>query len=110
RSHFVLQRVFHRDQYLYDKLLYIYTAILVLFQVISVPAFFLPAGIASFLTYLLVAYQFVLLVLATRAIAGVMYWQALVTVLSAVAAGALILACTLPVMSSLLSAVTRISR
>jgi len=110
-AHFTLKRVFHRKQYLYDKVLYIYTAILVTFQLIITPVtFFISADIVSTLSYLLLFYQFVLLVIATKAIAQIKYWQATATVLSAVIVGATIFICTLPFITSLMSGVTQTLR
>ncbi len=107
-THFMLQHVFHRKQYLYDKVLYIYAAILVLFQLIINPIiFFVPSNIASVLNYLLIVYQFALLVIAIKAIANIKYWQAIATILSSVVVGAVIFICTLPVVTSLLSGVSR---
>ncbi|HEX2996716.1 MAG TPA: YIP1 family protein [Anaerolineales bacterium] len=109
-AHFMLQRVFHRKQYLYDKVLYIYTAVFVLFQLIINLTFLVPANIASVLNSLLITYQFVLLIIATKSIAGIKYWQAIVTVLAAVLAGALVLVCALPVITSLTGSVSGVLR
>ncbi len=105
-THFMLQRVFHRKEYLYNKVVYIYTAVFVIFQLIVNLAFFLPTSIASALNYLLIAYQIVLFVIAIKAIANIKYWQAVVTILVSVAVGLIILICTLPVVTSLLSSVS----
>ncbi|HEX2993878.1 MAG TPA: hypothetical protein VHP14_03585, partial [Anaerolineales bacterium] len=109
-AHFMLQRVFRQKQYLYDKVLYIYTAIFVLFQLILNLTFLVPANIASVLNYMLIAYQFILLIIATKAIAGIKYWQAIVTVLVAVLAGVLVLVCALPVITSLTGSVSGVLR
>jgi hypothetical protein len=110
-THFMLQRVFHRKQYLYDRLLYIFTAILVMFQLIVNPiGYFAPPAIATALNYILIAYQFVLFVIAVKAIAKIKYWQSIVTVLATIAAGALIFICTLPFITSMMGGVNRIMR
>lgn len=109
-AHFMVVRVFHRKEYLYDRFLYIFTAILVVFQLIINLMFFVPAEVRSVINYLLIAYQFVLFVIAIRAIAKIKYWQAITVTVSSVAAGALIFICTLPVIASLLSGVSRTMR
>ncbi len=109
-THFMLQRVFHQKQYLYDKVLYIYAAILVLFQLIINPALLLPTNVSRVLNYLLIAYQFILLVIATKAIAKIEYWQAVVTILISVVVGALVFVCAFPVIASLMGSVTGVLR
>src|SRR5512139_570338 len=109
-AHFMVVRVFHRKEYLYDRFLYIFTAILVVFQLILNLMFFVPAEVRSVINYLLIAYQFVLFVIAIRAIAKIKYWQAIIVTVSSVAAGALVFICTLPVIASLLSGVSRTMR
>jgi hypothetical protein len=110
-THFMLQRLFHRKQYLYDRLLYIFTAILVLFQLIVNPiGYFAPPAIASALSYILIAYQFVLFVIAVKAIAKIKYWQSVVSVFASIAAGALIFVCTLPFITSMMGGINRIMR
>jgi hypothetical protein len=106
-THFMLQHAFRRKQYLYDKALYIYTAIFVLFQIIIIPITYLvPSNIVSFVDYIFIAYQFVLFVMAVKAIAKIKYWQAIVTVLVSAIIGALIFICSLPVITSLMSGVS----
>lgn len=98
-AHFMLQRVFRRKQYLYDKILYIFTAILVLFQLIVNISFFMPTNISTVFNYIIVAYQIVLLIVAVKAVAKVNYWQAVSTILASFTAGALIFICALPFIS-----------
>jgi hypothetical protein len=106
-TQFILQRAFHRKQYLYDKLLYIYAAILILFQLIINPiSFFVPSNTAAIFNYILVVYQFVLLVIAVKAIANINYWQAIITILFSVIVGAVILFCALPFITSLIGGVS----
>ena len=106
-THFMLQRVFGKKQYLYDKYLYIYTAILLLFQFIVIPlVFFLPIHIFNTINYLMVGYQFVLMIIAIRSIAKIQYWQAAVTVLASVFAGIITLICSIPVIYSLMGGVS----
>ncbi len=110
-THFVLQRVFHQKQYLYDKVLYIYTAILILFQLIITPiTFFTPPDVARILNYFFIIYQFALLVIAIKAIARIKYWQAIMTILTAVVAGAAIFICALPAITSIMGGVSRTVR
>lgn len=107
-THFVLQRVFHRKQYLYDKVLYIFAAILVLFQIITIPiTVLLPSNIASAVNYALIAYQFLLFVIALKSIANIKYWQAAITVIVSAVVGALIVICGLPFITSLMGSVSR---
>ena len=109
-THFMLQRVFHRKEYLYDKVLYIYAAIIIVFEIFIDLTFFFPANIASLISYLLRAYQLILLVIAIKAIANIRYWQAIATILCSAIVGVIIFACTLPVVTSLLDGVSRTLR
>ncbi len=110
-THFVLQRLFHQRQYLYDKILYIYAAILILFQLIINPVtYFAPQKIALALDYVFIAYQFVLFVIATKSIANIKYWQAIVTTICSIAAGAVIFICALPFITSIMGGVSRTIR
>jgi hypothetical protein len=109
-SHFVLQRFFHRKQYLYDKILYIYTAIFVLFQFIINPIIFFSPPTVSIFNYILIAYQFILLIIATKAIAKVKYWQATITVITALIIGVIIFICVYPFIISLMGGVNRTMR
>jgi hypothetical protein len=109
-AHFMLVRVFHRKEYLYDKILYIFTAILVVFQLITNLTFFVPAKIAPVLNSLLIAYTAVLLIIAISAIAKIKYWQAVIVTFSSVVAGAFIFMCTLPLVTSLMGGVIRTMR
>ena len=106
-THFMLQRVFHKKQYLYDKYLYIYTAIFLLFQFIALPLIFLPpVPILNTANYLIAGYQFLLMIIALQAIAKIQYWQAAVTVLVSALAGIITLICAMPVIYSLMGGVS----
>ena len=110
-THFVLQRFFRQKKYLYDKLLYVYAAILILFQLIVSPiAYFVPQNIASVLNYFFITYQVVLFVIATKSIANIKYWQAIVTTICSLAAGALIFICALPFITSIMGGVSQTMR
>ena len=110
-AHFVLQRLFHQRQYLYDKILYLYAAILILFQLIIAPiTYFAPQNIALALNYFSMAYQFVLFVIATKSIANIKYWQAVVTIMCSIVAGAVIFICALPFITSIMGGVSRTMR
>lgn len=110
-THFVLQRFFHQKQYLYDRLLYIFTAILVLFQLIITPVtFFAPSTIVRLANYFVIAYQLVLFIIAIKSIARIKYWQAIITTIITAFAGILIFICTLPVIFSLIGSVSSTMR
>ncbi len=99
--YFTCQRVFHRKEYLYDKLLYITVSILLPLQFIFAPAsLFLPEKVSLFLIYVLVLYQIALLVVALKTIAKLEYWQALLAVFISVVAGILVFMCALPLIIS----------
>jgi hypothetical protein len=105
--HFVLQRVFHRKQYLYDKVLYIFTSIVVLFQIIITPIiFWAPQSIASVISYIVIAYQFILFVISIKSIANIKYWQATITVIVSLIIGGLIFICVIPFITSLMGGVS----
>lgn len=113
-THFMLQRVFHKKQYFYDKVMYLFAAILVLFQFIASPiSYFVPTGmapVATVINALLITYQLILFVIAIQAISRVNYWQAIITVLASLAAGTLIFVCTLPMIISVMGGVNRTMR
>ena len=80
--HFAYQRIAHRRQYLFDKMLYLTVSILVPLQFILIHvALLLPAQIIAILAFVLLLYQAVLLAVALKAIAKIEYWQALLSVL-----------------------------
>lgn len=80
--HFAYQRIAHRRQYLFDKMLYLTVSILVPLQFILINvALLLPAQFVAILAFLLLLYQAVLLAVALKAIAKIEYWQALLSVL-----------------------------
>ena len=110
-THFVLQRLFHQKKYIYDKILYIYTAILVLFQLIINPVtYFVPQNIALVLNYFFITYQLALFVIATKSIANIKYWQATVTTICSITAGAVIFICALPLITSIMGGVSQTMR
>ena len=110
-THFVLLRIFHQKQYLYDRLLYIFTAILVLFQLIITPVkFFAPFTTVRVANYIVIAYQLVLFILAIKSIAQIKYWQAVITTMITVFAGMFIFLCSLPILFSLIGSVSNTLR
>jgi len=110
-THFILQRFFHRKQYLYDKILYIYTAIFVLFQLIVNPIiFFFPTDITSIINYLIIVYQIILLIIATKSIANIKYWQAVITIMVSLFTGMIIFICAIPFITSLMGGVAQTLR
>ena len=110
-THFVLQRLFRQKKYLYDKILYIYAAILILFQLIINPiTYFAPQKVALVLNYFFIVYQVILFVIATKSIANIKYWQAIVTTICSFAAGAVIFICALPFITSIMSGVSQTMR
>jgi hypothetical protein len=109
--HFILLRIFHRKQYLYDRVLYIFTAILVVFQVIATPLPFLVGlELSSIINYILYVYQFLLFGMAMKAIAKINYWQALITTVSSIMVAAVVFVCTFPFIISIIGGVNRTMR
>lgn len=88
---FICQRVFHRKEYIYDKLLYITVAILLPVFIIFTPILTLiPADVVRILSFVLLFYQVALLTVAVKTIAKIEYWQAFVTVVISIFAGIVI--------------------
>lgn len=105
-THFVVQRVFHRKEYLYDKFLYIFTAILVLFQLIINPiTFFVPHQIAVVANDFVIGYQVLLFIIALKAMAKLNYWQTFVTVVITFLVGGIIFICAIPFIASIMGGV-----
>jgi hypothetical protein len=94
--HFTYQRLAHRKEYLYDKMLYISVAVLIPLQFIFVHAsLLLPERLTMILSYALLLYQTALLTVAIKHIADIKYWQALVSVFVSVIAGIAVAVITL---------------
>jgi hypothetical protein len=86
--HFTYQRLAHRKEYLYDKMLYMSVSILLPLQFIFVhAALLLPERLTVALSYALLLYQIALLTVAIKHIANIKYWQALVSVFISIVAG-----------------------
>jgi len=78
---FILQRVFERKGYLFDKVMYLGVSVLVpVFFVFASLSLFIPANIFVFITYIFLFYQVALLTIGIKVIADIEYWQAFVSV------------------------------
>lgn len=109
--HFVYQRFFHRKSYIYDALLYITTAILVPFEMIAIPlSLALPVEIGNPVFDIFLLYQLALMIWAFAAISKLKIWQAVVTVLIGVIAGAFAFVCILPLVAGLMGGVSGVMR
>ena len=107
--HFLYQRVYHRKTYVYDRLLYIVTAIVFTFQVInSTLSLFLVVNQAAVFGYILLAYQLILLLVVIRALGKLTYGQAGFVLLASLAAGAAIYLCMGPFILSMMGGVSSI--
>ncbi|MCL4273776.1 MAG: hypothetical protein QY328_03395 [Anaerolineales bacterium] len=108
-ANLVYQKVFHHNKYIYDKILYISTAIIVSIQVIALPAILLiPESFKDFLGYAVWVYQFALLSVAFKSISGLKYWQSFITTIIAVFAGIGIWLCLGPFLFSMMSGVASV--
>ena len=114
--HFVYQRVFKRNKYLYDELLYINVAILLPIQFLFVPISIiiypsLPTPtMGSILNYGIFLYQIALLVRAFTSITNLKYWQSIVTILISISISILVFLCTIPFFYSLIGGVNNTLR
>lgn len=113
--HFVYQRMFKRKQFIYDKLIYLNTAILLSIQFLFVPlsTLFLPVStvtINSILSYGILLYQFILITIAFKSISNLKYWQASITVVISILAAGITLLCTIPFVLSMMGGVNTIMR
>lgn len=110
--HFVNQRIFKQKQYLYEKLMYINVAILLPIQMIYTPIWAILAlrswtTINSVLSYVVLLYQIVLLVIAVKTLTNLKYWQAVITVFISMIIASLVFLCTIPFILSMLGGVNR---
>ena len=88
---FMVRRLAHRKEYVYDKMLYLTVAILVPLQFVFVQAVLaLPGTIAFVVSYCLLLYQVTLLTIALKTITNIKYWQALTSVVLAMVATILV--------------------
>lgn len=84
--HFFYQRVFKGRQYIYDKLIYLNTAILLSLQFLYVPvsAFVLVPLLSitsnAIVFAVVLFYQFILIMIAFQSVTRLHFWQAAVTV------------------------------
>lgn len=85
---FICQRVLHRKQYIYEKLLYLTVAILLpVFVVVAPISITVPASILRIIIFVGVLYQVGMLTIMLKSIANIAYWQAFVTVFVSLLAG-----------------------
>lgn len=93
----VSQKIFGNKQSMYDKLLYLNTAILVSIQFLFVPiSTFVLVPLSSITFNAIVAdivlfYQFILVMIAFQSIANLRFWQAAITVTLSIFAAAILL-------------------
>ncbi len=108
---FLYQRVFKGKQYIYDKLIYLNTAILLSVQFLFVPFSALVLVPLSSITFnaivadVVLFYQFILTMIAFQSISGLKFWQAAVTVTVSIFAAAIALFCTIPFLLSMIGGV-----
>jgi hypothetical protein len=108
---FVYQKVFKRTQYIYDKLIYLNTAILLSIQFLFVPISALVLVPLSSITFnaivadVVLFYQFILVMIAFQSISGLKFWQAVFTVTVSIFAAAITLLCTIPFLLSMIGGV-----
>lgn len=113
---FLYQRVFKGKQYIYDKLIYLNTAILLSIQFLFVPlSTFVLVPVTSITVNAIVSdivllYQFILVMVAFRSISGLKFSQAAITVTISIFAAALALLCTIPFLLSMLGGVSTTMR
>ena len=88
---FICQRMFRQKVDHYDALLYIIVAVLLPVSFIFTPLLTLAsADIFKMLSFILLLYQVVLLVISVKTIVNIEYWQALVTVTLSIIVGIII--------------------
>jgi hypothetical protein len=109
--HFIHQRIFKRKQYLYEKLMYINVAILLPIQIIYTPIWTILletswTNISEVLSYAVLLYQIVLLVIAVKTITNLKYWQAVITVFISIIFASLVFLCTIPFILSMIGGVS----
>ena len=108
--HFVHQRIFQRNQYLYENLMYINVAILLPLQMIYMPVWTILlstslAAINTILYYVILFYQILLLVIAVKTIINLKYWQAVVTVFISIIFASLTFLCAIPFLTVMMDSV-----
>lgn len=114
--HFLYQRVFKRRPYIYDKLIYLNTAILLSPQFLFVPvsAFvFVPLLSITFnaiLTAIVLFYQFILIMIAFQSVTRLRFWQAAVTVTLAFFAAGMAVLFIIPFVLSMIGGVNTTMR
>jgi hypothetical protein len=86
--HFLYQRLFHRKKDHYDEILYLAVAIFVPFGILPEFISLIPALNVSWLTFVFIIYQVLLLIIAVKAITNLRVWQASVVVVLGVIVGA----------------------
>lgn len=111
--HFVHQRIYKRKQYMYDKLLYLTVAVIVPLQLFYIPisAVLLTKSSTTINLILnngVLLYQVVLLVLSSKTITKLSYWQTIMAILISFAAAALALLCTIPFLMSMIGGVNAV--
>lgn len=89
-AYFLCRRISRQKETLYDKMFYLFVSIfLPVFFIMPLFLQLFSRDVFEILGFLLLFYQVGLLTIATKALAGIQYWQALVIVFLSIVAAAL---------------------